>query len=111
MNGRKAKELRKKAAELMWSLGVSLSEGHREYKQAENCKAWGPAMNPDGTRMKGVDGVGMMKQKLNPGSVYSQWKWRVFYRFLKKTYKRGDKDAKKILDASKEELVQMFGGL
>ena len=109
MNGRKSKELRMKAGKLLLSLGVSLSEGHREYKQEENCKDWGPVILPDGTRLKGPDGTPMMKPIRTPGTLHSQWKWRVFYRFLKKLHKRGDKYAQKILSMSNKELLDYFG--
>jgi hypothetical protein len=109
VNGKKAKELRKKASELILSLGMSLSEGNREYKQAMNCRGWDFATNKDGSRMYDTDGVALLKPVANPGTLRSEWHYKVFYKFLKNLYKRkGDKDAQKILNASGEELKRMF---
>lgn len=108
MNQKKAKQIRRRTRELMLSLGMSLGEGHNEYEQVKNCTSWERANNPDGTIMRDQDGEPLMMLKKNPGTVQLKWRYRLFYKFLKKMYKHGEVNAHKMLSGSEEELKQLI---
>ena len=108
MNSKRAKLIRKRAAELLTSLGIPLGEGHGDYEQINNCVSWQPAIAKDGTRIVDHDGVQLLKPVKNPGTITHKWKYKIFYKWLKKLYKAGDKDAEQILNASTSELINLM---
>ena len=108
MSQKKTKHLRKKAAQLMRSLSISPGDGHNEYKYIQNRTDWVPAIGNDGKRMVDQDGVPLIQSVKVDGTVQSQWKYKLFYKFLKKLYKKGDKDIEKILNMSEGDLLDYF---
>lgn len=111
MNPKKAKQLRKKVRELMLSLNISPGEGYGKYEAIKNRTEWQPALGKDGERMLDIDGVPLLKPVKVGGTLQSQWKFKLFYKFLKKLYKKGDKKyVEKILSMSEEDLLDHFQG-
>lgn len=86
MNGKRAKIIKYSAKNLLGSIGVSPEEGVGQYRQAMNCHSVEPIII-DNKIMRDPDGQTLMKPKLNPGTVHSEDKHRLFYQFLKRLYK------------------------
>ena len=96
MNGKKAKDIRRKSRNLLLSLGIDLAEGKDEYNQAINCKS-AEAVVIDNKILRDPDGMPMMKPTLVGGTVHSLWKWKLFYKWLKKIYKDKNVDTDTVL--------------
>jgi hypothetical protein len=101
MNGKTAKKLEQRARQILLALNKNPSEGCNKYKQAINCRT---------TEQKYVEAI---KQHVTvptkgPGTVYNEWTFKIFYKFLKKIYKKGGPDAKTLLSGSEEDLLNMF---
>lgn len=89
MRGKRAKYLRRMAAELVIRDGAKgLGEGYNEYHQAMNMIQWGPQLDESGLPMLDPEGMALMKPDKFPGTITNAWKWRVMYRTLKRMWKR-----------------------
>lgn len=108
MNKKKAKQLRRRAKELMAALGVNPKDGENEYEQIKNCVSWEKAVKPDGSLLRDQDGTVLLSPVKNPGTIQCKHKLELFYEFLKKVYKRGDKDAETIINGTEKDLLDMF---
>lgn len=105
MNGKRAKAIRKRTKELLTALNVDLNNGNGEYEQVNNCISWEPAKDKDGKNLKDPDGVYLLAPMKNPGTITCKWKYRLFYKWLKKLYKKGDMEAQEIINATTYELL------
>lgn len=105
MNEKVAKQIRRRALNLLLATGITGGEGYNEYKREKNRKDWEPVVTPDGKMMRGPDGKPFMRPVKVPGTIHCQWKLRLFTKYLKKLYKKGDANAKTIVHGSEEELV------
>lgn len=110
MNGKRAKLIRKRTAELLTSIGIPLGEGHGDYKQINNCVSWEVATDPDGKILRDPDGIQLLRPTKTPGTITHKWKYKVFYKWLKKMWKQGDKTSQEILEASTDQLLKMMEG-
>lgn len=91
MNTGRAKKLRRLALQLLLRQGISGGEGRNEYYQEENCVSWEPAIDKNtGMRMRDPDGIPLLASVKKPGTLHCAWKFRAFYKQLKKSYKRKD---------------------
>lgn len=107
MNGKRAKAIRKRSADFLSALGIGLGEGYGEYEQLRNCVSWEFAKSPDGNFMKSPEGDYYRKPVLVDGTIKHKWKFKLFYKWLKRLYKAKDMDAYRLLNASDEELSRI----
>ena len=86
MRGKRAKEIMLRSRNLLLSLGVSPAEGYGKYRQAKNCHTFKPLVI-DNKIIRNDDGTTVMIPSLTYGTVHSEDRLRLFYRWLKKIYK------------------------
>ena len=101
MNSKTTKRLKARATQILLALDVHPSEGYNKYKQAINCRS---------TEQKYLEAI---KQHVTvpakgPGTVYNEYTLRVFFKFLKRIYKKGGPDAKTLLSGSEQDLIELF---
>jgi len=109
MNGKRAKAIAKRTREFLLALNISLGEGYNEYHQDDNCMSWELAKGRDGRLLKDPTGYYLRKPVMNPGTIRTKWKFRLFYRWLKRMYKAKDEGALVILNATPDELIRLAG--
>lgn len=81
MNGRRAKLLRRVAAERV----KNLPPEQREYRQLDNCLSWRQAVI-DGKPQYDGDGVALLEMYKAPGTIYHMQPFIILYHILKKKY-------------------------
>ena len=101
MNSKTMKRLKARARQILLALDVDPSEGYNQYKQAINCRT---------TEQKYLEAI---KQHVTvptkgPGTVYNEHTFKVFFKFLKKIYKKGGQDAQTLLSGSEQDLIELF---
>ena len=101
MNSKTTKRLKARARQILLALDVDPSEGYNQYKQAINCRT---------TEQKYLEAI---KQHITvpakgPGTVYNEHTFKVFFKFLKRIYKKGGPDAKVLLKGSEQDLIELF---
>jgi len=83
MNGKRAKRLRRRAAEICISQNIPPGKDHNAYRQIKNCHALEVMEDKDGKPMQDVDGRNLLKPVLHPGTVVAASPWKRIYRWLK----------------------------
>ena len=81
---------------MLLSLGVSPAEGHGKYRQAKNCHTLEPLVI-ENKIMRNADGTTVMIPSQTYGTVHSEDRLRLFYRWLKKIYKNPRVDTDTVL--------------
>jgi hypothetical protein len=98
MNGKRAKSLRRLALMLLQKEGITGGDGYNQYKQVKNCVSWEPAYkdgkphdsenNLGRARTKDPDGNYLITPIQKPGTIFTQWKFRIIYQNLKRLWKQ-----------------------
>ena len=88
MNGKRAKKLRREAAEYVLTvLKKGWGDGFGTYAYDDNRVGWTPMLDKDGYQMKDPDGVLLKTVKKVAGTIRCGWYTRVVYKALKKSWR------------------------
>lgn len=87
MRNKRAKQLRKLAANVVEANGGHLMEGYNRYNQETNCHAFEVATDAKGLPMGDTHGKPLLKHTLVPGTIHLTWKRRLIYQHIKKLWK------------------------
>ena len=82
MRGKRAKLLRKQAAQLV----KDLPPEQNEYRQDMNCISWKQAFDPDGKPMFDGDGTPLIKPYNAPGTLHHMQPFMIMYKIMKKRH-------------------------